>query len=242
MVIGFFLGILDLKDLHEIDVKIYTKRKHYRSDKHNKAPLFNWEREAIQEYFSKGSRILIIAVGGGREAYNLFKLGYEVHPYEYNEELRQFGNDFFLREGMPLTIGDVKRDAFPNTTLTFDGIIIGWGAYTHIKGRDLRITHLKQAYELLNPEGFLMISFWPWSHRYLNLNRIHKIGNFFSRLSGNNKVELGDALMPEFCHFYKQEEIELELQLSGLKVVKYSEEEYGHAVAYKPSRKNEAVQ
>jgi len=233
VVIGFFLGVFDSKDLRRIGERVYRKRALYLSDRHNKGPLFDWERRALDNHFRQAKSILITAVGGGREAYNLYHLGYEVHAYECNDRLRDYGNALFEREGLPLQIGAVARDAFPQTNLTYDGIIIGWGAYTHIRTSENRILHLKEAWNLLNPGGVILLSFWSFRFRYLNLYRIQRVGNWTVKMTGRQPVELGDVILPEFCHYFREEQIKAELNAAGFDLLHYDEQAYGHAVARK---------
>lgn len=235
--IGLFLGVFKRSDLKDIDDKAYRKRNKYLSYNYNKV-YHLWEKNAVEKYFKENGSVLIIAVGAGREAYSLHKSGYKVSPYESNDKLREFGNEFFKHEQIPLIIEGVERNCMPNIDKTFDGIIIGWGAYTHVRGRDVRIKLLKDAGKLLNKDGVILISFWSWRFynerfKQLNLHQIEKIGNWSARLFRNEPVEFGDVLTPEFTRFFKDEEIVAELKDAGFELLQFDDVQYGNAVARK---------
>lgn len=236
---GFFLGVFNRNDLNEIDDRTYRKRNKYLSNNYNKI-IHKWEEDAIHRFFPKPGLVLVTAVGAGREAYSLNKFGYEVHAYESNEKLRAFGNEFFKSEGLPIVIQPINRNSFPQNGQNYDAIIFGWGGYTHVKGSHVRIELLKDAWNLLKPDGVILISFWSWKFyierfKQLNLSRIHKVGNWTAKLFVNEKVEFGDVLTPEYTRFFKDDEIEAELNAAGFELLLFDDSQYGNAVARKIS-------
>jgi hypothetical protein len=50
------------------------------------------------------------------------------------------------------------------------------------------------------------------------------------RLRQREKIELGDALEPEYVHYFTQNEIAGELREGGFALQYYGEDPYGHAV------------
>lgn len=232
LLVGFFLGIFKQKDLKWIDKRFYNQVEEYLSDSYNKQ-AFDWEERVVSEYFTGLKTTMIIAVGCGREAYFMHNRGFEVHAYECNQRFREFGDGFFKREGISLQIKDVERDSFPNTDMLFDSIIVGWGAYTHIKGREKRIQLLKDALSLLNPDGLLLISFWPWHQKYINLNRVYKIGSFVAKIVGNEKLEKGDVLRPFYGRYFQPGDAESEMQEAGFNVIYSYHEDFGVVLGQK---------
>ncbi len=232
VIIGFLISFFNRKDLQKIDELRYNQSKKYFTDEHNRK-IFNWEEEVVEKCFSEVRTILIIAVGGGREAYYLHKMGYEVHPYEYNQNLREYGNLFFKNEGMPISILPVKPDAFPESDRLYDAVIIGWGAYNHIRGTEKRVKLLKDGLALLNPNGRILVSYWPYRFCRLNLERVYRIGNKMSQLFKKEKVEHGDIIFREFGHYFPQGTADKEVAEAGFKIVYSTDKEYGVVVGEK---------
>jgi hypothetical protein len=233
IMIGFFIGLLRKNALKKIDQYFYNGEKHYTSDDYNKKELLQWEREALKNYFSDCRNLFVIAAGGGREVYNLSKLGYKVGGSEYNPKLRDYANIFLKNESVQSTIIEADRDICPIIKGKFDGIILGWSLYTHLKGSQKRIEFLRSVSDMLNIGGVVLLSFWSMRYSYMNLKRISRIGNFFSSLSKNEKIEIGDSIEPEFVHYFSREEVSKELRMANFDMVYFADEEYGHAIAIK---------
>jgi hypothetical protein len=236
-VIGFFLARFTEKDLPEVNRRAYKSRCQYSSDNYNKNPLFKWEADVVELFFPKEASVLVTAVGGGREAYNLLKMGFTVDSCETNDMLREYGNAFFVREGMPNVIFK-EDDAFFDHIKgekKYDVIIVGWGAYNHIKGQSKRISYLKMLSQLLHKKGVILISFWGQQvfdehFNQLSLKRIFNTAKFFNKFTAADAPEYGDVLMPEYYHFFNENEIQFELSEAGFNMVRYNEEGYGNAV------------
>ncbi|TCO06840.1 hypothetical protein [Natronoflexus pectinivorans] len=232
LLVGMCLGLFKRDDLAKIDRILYDERKEYFNDEHNKH-LHKWEKQFVKRYFSKVKTIYITAVGGGRELYGFHKLGFKVAGCEYNSLFRKNGNEFFKRENLPLAIEPVERDDFPELNKTYDAVIIGWGSYIHVKGRDVRVNMLRKASKVLEKDGIIVVSYWPAKWMRLNSKRLEKVGNFFARIRGNETVERGDCLDPEFVKFYHSDEIKEELNDAGFDLFEYQEDEFGVAIGKK---------
>ncbi len=232
--VGFFIGILNKKDFEWINKKFYNQVGEYLSDTYNKQ-FFKWEEKVVTDFFKGLKSTMIIAVGCGREAFFLHNKGFEVHAFECNEKFREYGDGFFRREGIDIRIRDIERDAFPKTEMLYDSIIVGWGAYTHIKGRENRIKLLKDGFGLLKDNGVLLISFWPWHQKYFNLNRVFKIGRFIAGLTGKKAVETGDVLRPFWGHYFQPGDAEAEMEEAGFNVIYAYHEDFGVVLGRKKS-------
>lgn len=230
---GIFIGILDREDLKQIDQWFYNRSNIYTDDSYNKKALFSWEETAIRRFFAGCRNIYVLAAGGGREIYNLNKMGFDVDGSEYNEKLRNYANDFLKREGVNKTVEEAERDKCVTTNKKYDGVVLGWGFYTHIKGRDNRIEFLKQVSEILNNDGLILSSFWSTDKPSKMLKRIEKIGKFISRVFKNETPEPGDSLAPEFVHYFMKQEILDEFTQAGFELLYYNDEIYAHAVGKK---------
>src|SRR4051794_5843681 len=126
---GFWLGMLDRDDFHDIDDAHYSATARYRDDAHSSRGLFEWEAHALAKHFPATGRLLLLAAGGGRETYALARLGFSVESYECNRELVTYANDFLARAAVAASVQALSRDSAPQGTQWFDGVIVGWSGY-----------------------------------------------------------------------------------------------------------------
>ncbi len=229
---GFWLGVMSERSLEYSDRLFYSQKKHYTDDKYNLSGLYHWEKSMIEKHFTNSKKILLIAAGGGREVLALHRMGFEVDSYECNLKLIDYGNDFLKRNGLEKTIEYLPGSSVPEYISKYDGILIGWGAYSLITGRKKRISFLKGLHPFLK-EGFpLMISFLYTKNRSRHEKVIRIVSNFFRTIRRIEKTETGDMLMPDFIHYFTEEEIRSELIMSNYLVRDYSDSEYGCIIAH----------
>lgn len=140
---GVWLGIMDREDLQRLDEAYYRKNGKYVDQDYNRKGLFEWEQAAIDRYFIGCRTLLLIAVGGGREALALHRQGFEVDAVECHPRLLESANDLMRQENIPVRVRQAPRDECPPSGKTYDGSVVGWGAYMLIFGRDRRIAFLR---------------------------------------------------------------------------------------------------
>ncbi|MEA1886972.1 MAG: SAM-dependent methyltransferase [Bacteroidota bacterium] len=228
---GFWLGVMGDKSLDQADDLHYKRSSKYIDDSYNRSGLFRWEKVAIEKYFSKARAILLLAAGGGRETYALSKMGFEVDSYECNKALVEYGNQFLQRNVIKARIEYLPRDAVPAEVKKFDGVIVGWGAYTHIRGKKNRISFLEKLKSFLRNEAPLMVSFLYIEERTRQDRIVNKVSNFLKIFSKKGKRETGDWLQSGFVHYFTEEEIKNELIEAGYRVIGFNSVDYGCIVA-----------
>lgn len=155
---GFWLGVMSEKSLDLYDEFHYNRSQKYTDDEYNLSGFSGWEKERIEKFSSEAKNILSIAAGGGRETAALTRAGFSVDSYECNKKLVEYGNGFLKRNGFNATIQYLPSNSVPEAKI-YDGIIIGWGAYTHKRGKNKRISFLSKVGQLLKEGGPLMVSF-----------------------------------------------------------------------------------
>lgn len=227
---GIWLGLLRRETLLEIDNVYYSSTKKYRDGQYNKRGLWAWEKAMIARYFHNGKRLLLVGAGGGREVLALTRLGFEVHGFECNAELVCVANTLLEEEGLPPSVQFVPPDTCPVGPATYDGLIVGWGAYMLIQGRAKRIALLQSMRSHVRPGTPLLLSFFFRSLTAKRFLVTTAIGNMLRRLLRREEIELGDALEPEYVHYSTREEIAGELREGGFALEHYSEDPYGHAI------------
>jgi hypothetical protein len=230
---GFWLGIMGEKSLDAVDDLAYARKKLYSDEIYNTSGLFEWEKTMIEKYFKDIRDLLLIAAGAGREVIELSKRGFELDSYECNPGLVKSGNALLEKKGISVRIKLLPRDQVPSDIREYEGIIIGWGAYSHMRGSKRRKSFIMQLKPFLKEKAPLMISFVTRKGNTIHDNIIYFVSNFFRFFKGKRRTERGDRMDYQFFHYFSEDEIVSELQTCGYKVVEYYSQEYGCVVARK---------
>lgn len=228
---GIWLGVMSEKSLDIYDEMHYNNSEKYTDDNYNLSGLFEWEKERIEKYFLKSKKVLLLGAGGGRETVALFRMGYNVDSFECNMGLVEYGNIFLKKYTKDYKIKYLQKDSVPSVIMKYDGIIIGWGAYSHIRGFEKRIAFLKKLQPFLNKDAPLMISFLTNEEKGRQEKITKKVSDFFRFLRNKDKIEPGDKLQASFVHYFTKQEIIKELTQSNYKVLDYYDIDYGCAIS-----------
>lgn len=229
---GFWLGVLSEKSLDAADDYYYLKKKKYKDREYNKSGLFSWEKTLIEGHFKNTKKILLIAAGGGREVLALLKMGYDVDAFECNQQLIRSGNALLEEMDLSQRIHYLPRNHVPEgTTTKYDGIIIGWGAYSLIRGSKERKGFLIKLKSFLKQDAPLMVSFLTTKENSKQDKVTAWVGNFFRFFRNAPKIEPGDRLVSNFIHLFTKNEILKEFSNSKLEILDYYDEDYGCLIA-----------
>jgi hypothetical protein len=227
---GFWLGVLSKESLDGVDQAYYEDIGTYCNPQYNRRGLWQWESAVLERFFPKGGRVLVAGAGGGREMLALHRLGYAVDGTECNPELAAFANELLGGEGLASEVLVVPRDRGPGAATRYDAIIVGWGAYMLIQGRQRRVVFLKSLRLLLSPGAPLLVSFYWRRSDGAYYRVVRTIANLLRRPFGREAVELGDALAPNYVHYFTEPEVARELREGGFELVFFGTTGYGHAV------------
>lgn len=227
---GIWLGLLDQEDLHSVVEIVYSKMEQYDTADHNRMGLWDWEIRAMEKYFGGCKRLLVAAAGGGREVLALRKRGLEVDGFEAHPELVRFANEFLEQEGYGNGIRQAPWDECPEYEGMYDGVILGWGAYMHIRGRKKRIALLRALRRRIETGSPLLLSFSTIDRTTRKMRITTRIANTLARPLGRDPVELGDWLEPYFKHHFTPEQLEAELREGGFDMMYFAPEDTGHSV------------
>lgn len=236
VVVGVRLGLASRERLHAGDEAYYSGGKDdghtdYAGDEQNRRGLAEWETRVVSRFFPPRGRLLVMAAGGGREVLALARMGYEVDGYEPHPGLVAFARGFLAREGAAGgRVEPIGRDRAPEGGGPYDGVIVGWSAYTLIQGRATRVRFLRELRKLARPGAPLVVSFFyrdgsPFRHAL-----IARLGTLLRRARGDEPVEEGDALAPNYVHLFHEDEVRAELREGGWEPVFYDTFTTGHAV------------
>lgn len=229
---GCWLGILKTSQLDIANDRAYAADGFYAAAAHNESGLFVWEEDALRSHFQNCKRILLTAAGGGREAVALEKLGYDVDAWESNPQLVESGNRLLEGNGMKTRIREVPYNCFPNSDQPFDGVIIGWGAYNHVCGRENRMQFLGQLKSRVEPGLPILISYTirrdVFRQNYL-VARL--VANGIRRLLFRDRLEEGDILHGAiWFHHFSADEITIEFADAGFGQIDLGDYPYGRSI------------
>lgn len=228
---GAWLGMLDGPHLDRLDAAFYDGRGEYVDDDYTSSGLHAWEQSAIDRHFPPGGRVVVTGAGGGREVLALLRAGFDAMGYECNPRLVQYGDRFLRARGHEDRLHLAPRHSWPAPDARWDGVVLGWGSYTHITGRAQRIALLRAARTQVPHGAPLLLSFWTTASITTYLKTVYVVGRGVRRLRMRPPVELGDALVGTYVHYFTQPQIRGELADGGFDLVSFSDRNVGVAVA-----------
>ena len=231
---GLWLGILDSAHLAMKTTAAYDDEDTFSSDDHNLAGLWTWEREVVDRHFPNGARVLVPCAGGGREVLALQDLGYEVVGFDPSSALIEAGQRLLGDRGSQAQLLLSPPDALPdNLDGDFQAVLVGWGGYTHIRGREDRIAFLSALRYRVDEGSPLLISFFIRTAERRRFRLTRFIANAIRRLRRSpHRVQLGDTLGGTFDHFFTWDEITDELAQGGFAVIASAKAPFAHAVCH----------
>ena len=187
---------------------------------HNLSGLFNWETSALDRCFRRGSRILVAAAGAGREVLGLRKAGFDAEGFECSRALVRASEMIFEQEGESKHVIFCEPDSVPPGPPIYDGLIVGWTAYTHIPTRLRRVAFLRALRERALPHSPVLISFFARHSGSRQENLVHRIATlcrYFLRWR-KEPLELGDRISyARYTHSFTEDELVAELRSSGFR-------------------------
>ena len=188
--------------------------------------LFNWERDAIRRVFPQvPARVLVGGAGGGREAFQLARLGYKVTAFESSPTLARSmhstattvpsvdayrGRYETLPHVWRIDSGDaVDLSAGPR----FGASLLGWSSFSHIRHSSVR-TEVMRAFAALT-DGPVVVSFFIRRPRRRPMGKLRRVLETLGR-----RVE-GDEFTTHigYYHLSLPEELAAEAQAAGLILV-----------------------
>jgi len=216
----FYFSVLGDRGLQFVTDLHYGGHASYDSDAHNRRGLFPWEAEALEKYFGNGKRFLVTSCGGGREVLALAERGCEVVGTECHRGLCR------MAERICETLGNAEihclpPEEIPHTSVPFDGVIVGWGGYTHLAPRSRRVAYLRKIRDITRPGGSVLVSYLEKPRagdRSIEWPRM--IANILRRLTFRRQLEPGDTIsIVGYSHRFAPSEAANEAREAGLEVI-----------------------
>jgi len=183
--------------------------------------LYEPEAELLQRLPRQQGRLLLLGVGGGREAIPLIQAGFQVTGVDYLAEYATAAQENARKCGLPLEtrVGEISN--LDLAAETFDVIWFSHAIYSFVPTRQRRIAMLKTLHRALADDGRMVCQFhWdPALHRRQRQRRLAHLLAWLTQ--GNIRYQTGDMLWrnQEFVHaFGSENEIAGECGSAGLKI------------------------
>jgi hypothetical protein len=231
LVDGIALGLFDRERLAAIDAEYYSQHTAYVDETYNRRGLWAWEQAALDRHFRPGSRIAVTAAGGGREVWALRAQGFDAIGYECHAMLAEAARRLLADAGLGGDVRPQPRDRWPADGERFDGVIVGWTSYMLMPGRARRLTFLHDVRAHVDAGAPVLLSFFSRTTPSLYLRGVYRIAKPLRRLRGAEPPDIGDALKPNFVHFFDESQARGEVEEAGFEVVDYGAGDYGWLVA-----------
>jgi hypothetical protein len=221
---GVWLSCLSADDLNAVTAEHFDESQFYASVAHNLSGFFDWEPPLLDRYFRGKSRILVAAAGAGREILALRKAGFDAEGFECSLRLVRASQEIFGQLGESKYVTHCLPDTVPSGPAVYDGLIVGWGAYTHIPTRLRRIAFLEALRQRASPHSPLLISFFT-RHPDLYDDVAYRTATICRFFADREPLSLGDHLeWHRYVHRFTRDEVEVELRTAGFRIEHYNEE------------------
>ncbi len=231
---GFWLGCLNADELNAVTAERFDQSQYYASTEHNLSGFFEWEKSVLDRFFRRGSRILVAGAGGGREVLALRKAGFDAEGFDCSLPLVRASEQIFDRLGESKFVTFCEPDVVPPGPRIYDGLIVGWAAYTHIPTKARRVAFLQALNQRALPNSRLLISFFARHGSPSDQVLVHWMARLcrFVLRGRKEPLELGDRIsFARFVHSFTTDEVEDELRTAGFRVEYRGEEDnLGHTV------------
>ncbi len=195
------------------------------------AGLSDDEKLAIEAIPLQKGALLLLGVGGGREAIPLAERGFDVTGVDFIPDLVERAKQNALRRGFTIKglVQDIAALDLPEESC--DVVWLGGGAYSSVPTRKKRGEMLKRIHGILRPGGYLFCQFL-----FDPEPEIKRRGESFRKIFawitlGNIRYERGDRLAGqiEFAHFFSSEkEVRAEFTETGFDIVDLRMSSKGH--------------
>jgi len=228
---GRFIQSLDIMVLKPDDLIEYTRRLYSRSTELDAwtgkkvldTGLYPREESYLKNLPLKEGSLLLLGIGGGREAIPLARKGFRITGIDFVPEMVRKAKENALKQGVNIEalVQNITEIDFPASS--FDLVWISYNMYSSVPTRKRRIQMLKKIHEVLKPQGYFLCQFL-WLTRPGFSKTAEIIRKIFAIITlGNLSYEKGDMLWlhREFIHAFSSELLlRSEFDDAGFEVVK----------------------
>jgi len=180
--------------------------------------LNSLEKKLISSANKKDGKLLLLGVGGGREAIQFAKMGFQVKGVDFIPGMVKNAMENAIDRGVKIEglVQEISKLDVPENS--FDLVWLSKAMYSSIPSRRKRAEMLQKISGSLKPNGIFICQFRT-GYQQENLGRGEKIRKAIAKsFLGNKEYELGDILWLniEFLHLFMSEnEVNSELEEAG---------------------------
>jgi SAM-dependent methyltransferase len=181
--------------------------------------LWPEETDLIKSIHDQKGDLLLLGIGGGREAIPFAKMGFKVTGVDFIPGMVEKAIANAEARGYKILglVQDISSLDVPDTS--YDVVWFSRAMYSCVPTRARRIAMLKQIYHALKPGGYLLCQFYS-KDKHFEVGKAERLRRTIAKSPvGNREYEKGDTLWlnMEFVHFFTSEaEIRTELEEGGL--------------------------
>lgn len=206
------LMVMSPKDLIRFSKNTYLNSirvQDWSSDRLVGSGLNPSEADLIQKIPIRNGNLLVLGVGGGREAIPLSKMGFNVTGVDFIPALVQNSIDNAKKQGILLEglVQDISNLNISSNT--YDVIWMSQGMYSSIPTRKRRLQMMKRIHQSLCPNGYFVCQFNYNSKGKEASGLIEFVRRIFAFVTfGYVKYEKGDTLWAniEFSHIFQSKD------------------------------------
>lgn len=219
--------VMSPKDLIEFNRLTYQNANSihcFSKDEFVDSGLYEYEKILINALPEKKGQLLLLGLGGGREAISLARMGFEVTGVDFVSEMVNKAKDNAARRGLKIKgiIQEISNLNVPANS--FDIVFLSSAMYSSIPTRVRRQKLLKKVFDALRPGGVFLCQF-QWDSRNRSARKGKLVRKFFAFLTlGNLSYENGDKLWNnvEFIHIFSSKKIlSEELEAGGFELISF---------------------
>jgi len=211
-------------DLVEFSRKTYAKTKSIEGWGANdliESGLDHDESALLEKIPLKDGKLLLLGIGGGREAIYLALMGFEVTGVDYIPEMIEKAKENAKKRGVHVSGLTMEISELDMPDNSFDIAWLSAAMYSCVPTRERRIEMLKRIWKSLKPEGYFICQF-HWDKHIGFSRKVEFARKLFALLSmGNLRYEKGDMLWNnvEFIHvFSSEQELQSEFEAGGFEI------------------------
>ncbi len=220
------VAVMKPDDLIEFSKQRYNRdggAEEWGSEEFVAQGLLPLEKDLLEKVPVKQGRVLVLGLGGGREAIALARTGYEVVGVDYSTELSAKALENAAKHGVKIAVLVQEISALELPSNSFDLAVLFAGMYSAIPTRKRRVQMLKKIASILKPGGYFACQFL--FNPDMN-QRLPMIITTFAWLTfGNFRYEPGDRIWgSEFLHgFSSLEELKSEFSEGGFTTLYFTD-------------------